>query len=241
MNDTTTKINVYVTTDYGRFKVMKGNRQISTRHLGQLAKSFAQEDLSTEVPIVVNEKMEVIDGQHRLAFRSANNLPVYYTIKNGAGLATVQRLNAVSKRWGIVDYLNSHIELGNVEYKKLKDAMTTYGISHVSVAETLFGNSTEYFIFRRGDFKMIDEQTVEIRGAAFKILKETIHDHTVTDDQDFARAVKILIDKVPVEDLLAKLSASGKEVTRAFKANDYLRQFEDILNWKRQGDPVRLF
>lgn len=55
-------LQVYFTTDYSKFKLMKGNREIDALHVKRLIESFREQYLFS--PILVNSKHEIIDGQN---------------------------------------------------------------------------------------------------------------------------------------------------------------------------------
>ena len=57
---------VYKTTDLSIFKSIDGNRVPNLQHIKRLAQSINVYGMKCN-PILVNEQMEVIDGQHRLA------------------------------------------------------------------------------------------------------------------------------------------------------------------------------
>ena len=54
---------VHTTTDYFLFKPIDGNRNKNLLHINRLKKSMSENYLFTV--IIVNEKYEIIDGQHR--------------------------------------------------------------------------------------------------------------------------------------------------------------------------------
>ena len=54
---------VFETHDYGQFRFIKGNRLIRASHVNNILKSMKKRRLFS--PLIVNEKMEIIDGQHR--------------------------------------------------------------------------------------------------------------------------------------------------------------------------------
>ena len=56
------------TKNYSMFTTIGGNRPLNELHLNRLKKSMEEELLIS--PIIVNEKHEVIDGQHRLRISS---------------------------------------------------------------------------------------------------------------------------------------------------------------------------
>ena len=57
---------VRTTVRYDDFHILPGNREINQAHVLELIESFGKANLFDAHPVVVNEKMEVIDGQHRL-------------------------------------------------------------------------------------------------------------------------------------------------------------------------------
>ncbi|MEQ9286955.1 MAG: ParB N-terminal domain-containing protein [Cyclobacteriaceae bacterium] len=83
---------VFETNDYSSFKKIKGNRGIDPQHVNRLEHSFKKKHLKT--PILLNEKMEIVDGQHRVEAAKNLNLPVYYIIKENYGLDEARALNS---------------------------------------------------------------------------------------------------------------------------------------------------
>ena len=55
------------TKNYEIFKIMDCNRELSAANLQKLIGSIKSRNLLEFRPIIVNSKMEIIDGQHRLA------------------------------------------------------------------------------------------------------------------------------------------------------------------------------
>ena len=52
----------FKTKNYSMFKKVRGNRDVDPTHVARIVKLIAQRD--TKNPIIVNKKMEVLDGQH---------------------------------------------------------------------------------------------------------------------------------------------------------------------------------
>jgi hypothetical protein len=94
---------VHTTTDYFLFKPIEGNRNKNLIHLSRLKKSLSENYLFTV--IIVNEKYEIIDGQHRFECVKELKLPLHYIVCNGYGLNEVHVLNQNSKTWNAEDYL----------------------------------------------------------------------------------------------------------------------------------------
>lgn len=108
---------VYETTDYDMFRYLDGNRrdaEIRGRKLLSGIKKYGQ-----LVPITVNEKMEVIDGQARLWACKYLGIPVKYTVVTGIGYKECIAINTVQKNWALADYVKSYADMGNQSYKYL--------------------------------------------------------------------------------------------------------------------------
>jgi hypothetical protein len=72
-------------------------------------------------PILVNERMEVIDGQHRLMAAKEAESFVYYIIVNGYSLNEVHTLNLNQKNWSKKDFMEGYANMGVEPYIKLRE------------------------------------------------------------------------------------------------------------------------
>jgi hypothetical protein len=124
MND----IQVHTTKDYSLFKTLNGNRDVNQLHLCRLKESMKKNHLTTI--IMVNEKFEIIDGQHRFLISQELKLPINYIISKNYGLAEVQVLNANMKNWTIVDYVTGYCDLGYKDYIVYRDFITEYNFTN---------------------------------------------------------------------------------------------------------------
>ena len=61
------------TNNYPMFKNMIGNREIKDKNYKKLIRSMSEKQLI--IPILVNEKLEIIDGQHRFNACKTLQLP----------------------------------------------------------------------------------------------------------------------------------------------------------------------
>lgn len=114
----TAPFKVYMTTDYKKFKRLLGNRDVSEQRIKRIIESIQQIGFLNSA-IIVNERMEVIDGQARLEALKRLKLPVYYCSHNGAGINECLLLNQKQKNWSCDDYCKSYMEQGNENYHKL--------------------------------------------------------------------------------------------------------------------------
>ena len=119
------------TFNYSQFKKIKGNREINDRHVNALIKSIEEKGLIIN-PAIVNEKMEIVEGQHRLAACEILNLPFYYYVVQGSGINEVTILNQNRKNWGFTEWMNRYASYNNMEYKIYKSLYEKWGFDHWS-------------------------------------------------------------------------------------------------------------
>lgn len=112
------------TKEYSIFRDLLGNRDVDERKK-KIEKSI-NEIGYIPVPIVVNEKNEVIDGQGRLAVCKEQCLPVYYMVIPGLGLKECVEMNANSSNWKQKDFIHSFTQLGNNNYIILESFISRY-------------------------------------------------------------------------------------------------------------------
>lgn len=151
------KVNhVIKTYDYSLFRHISGNRNINKANLDRIKKSMSEHYLP--IPIVVNENMEIIDGQHRFEAAKSLDLPVYYIKIEGLTLDEVRVLNTYGANWNNTDRLYSYCQLGFKEYIKFKDFMEQTGFSYGACIALLSGSpqrSGEHGRkFKDGQFKV---------------------------------------------------------------------------------------
>lgn len=119
-------IKVFETTEYNRFKRLDGNRAVAEGRVRKIISSIRKVGYITS-PIVVNEKMQVIDGQGRLEALKRLSLPVHYIIVPNIGIEECIAMNINQTNWTLIDYIESHAETGNVSYMYLRNLLLAYG------------------------------------------------------------------------------------------------------------------
>lgn len=125
------------TNDYNKFKNILGNRDLRGTNYNRLIQSIQKKQLI--IPILVNEKFEIIDGQHRFEVCRRLMLPLYYYVVEGYGIEEVKRANLVGCNWVIDDYLKLNIEIGKKEYIEFKRIKDAYGLTSSQLLD-IFAN-----------------------------------------------------------------------------------------------------
>lgn len=143
------------TFDYGKFKFIEGNRDVD--HVKKLEESMRECGLLLQ-PILVNENMEIVEGQNRYTACMNLGLPVYYIIQQGIRLKEVKSLNSASKNWNTKNYIHSYA-LGdqNINYIYVEQLMKAYPWANQSLITFAvtgvsgWGSGTN--TYKSGDFK----------------------------------------------------------------------------------------
>lgn len=130
----------FETKNYSLFKFLTGNREVKQPHVVRLKFSMSQSHLLTIV--VVNERFEIIDGQHRYIAMKDLGLPISFIIKDGYGLKEVMRLNTNSATWTRNEFLQSYCEEGLAPYLEVKRFKDKYPLFAMGSALTILTNST---------------------------------------------------------------------------------------------------
>ena len=126
---------VYVTKDYSIFKRLVGNRDIPESRISKIVESI-QSVGWVHNPIIVNEKMEVIDGQGRLTALQRLKMPVEYIIAEGVGNRECIYMNMNMVNWKLPDFIKSYAEQGNENYQRLLSLMERYANGNLNIIST---------------------------------------------------------------------------------------------------------
>lgn len=135
MEEKTVAYEVYTTDNYEIFKRLLGNRDVSENRISRIVESI-QKVGYIHNPIIVNEKMEVIDGQGRLTALQRLHLPVEYIIAPGTGTKECVFMNRNMINWKLTDYIKSFAEQGNENYKRMLDLMNKYANGNLDIIST---------------------------------------------------------------------------------------------------------
>lgn len=117
---------IKVTKAWKLFKIIDANREINKSHLKKLIAAIEKRNLLHLFPIIVNQQMQVIEGQHRL--RAAEHLQhaIYYIIDNEVTSTDIAIVNNNRKAWSAKDYISFYAKSGLPDYKHLDKLIKNY-------------------------------------------------------------------------------------------------------------------
>lgn len=244
---------IFQTSDYGLFSNLQGNRQLSATNLKRLEKSFSEQYLIC--PIAINEKYEIIDGQHRFFVAKKLGLPINFYIVEGYGVSQVQRLNSNMKNWTPSDYLEAYVSLGNPEYIKFKGFMKDYPEFTITAASVILAGSSNGFIIQKTDNETITKSNksgrYNVDGFKQGIIKIDNYEHSclVADkirmikpyfdsysNTNFVRSICSLLTNPNYnhEEFIKKLSNRSHKLEKCRNIELYKELIETIYNYRRR-------
>lgn len=119
------------TDDYSIFKKLKGNREPDEKHVNLIRKNMLLNgNLTSNFPIVVNENMEVVDGQHRVEALKTLSWPVFYRVEEHLNIDNVRAINRAARNWSWKDYAESYASLGKVDYRRFLNLHEEFGYGY---------------------------------------------------------------------------------------------------------------
>jgi hypothetical protein len=229
---------VHTTTDYFLFKPIDGNRNKNLLHINRLKKSMAETYLFTI--IIVNEKYEIIDGQHRFDVIQDLQLPLSYVVCNGYGLNEVHILNQNSKNWTTADYLEGYCNLGYSQYVEFKKFIDKHEINTQIAMYLLSGADSGDMVktFNSGQFKIKNLKEAETTMDKLHLCGAYFPQYKM---RWFVFAMVRLFKKPQFEftEFLQKLKTQPTALQVCNDVNQYVSLIEEIYNYRRR-DKINL-
>jgi hypothetical protein len=251
---------IHYTKDYSAFKRLKGNRPVEEPHVREIMGFMTENYIPSLVRVIVNEQMETIDGQHTVEALSRLKKPVPYRIVPGLRLKDAINMNTGVRIWNKKNFMNSHCELGNKCYLRLKEFMGYYPDFSQSMCESLLTNShvganrnkqlrdatgklvRRARVFQDGGLTFTDEDWIQAHINAGRIMEFKKLGFLRYNSTVFVNTM-ITVFKNPKYDhdlMLKKLSFQPTKLRPCTNTKDYLRVIEDIYNWKNPNHRIRL-
>lgn len=223
--------------DYDQFSFMNTNRETARGHIELLKTAYEEVGNLTKVqPILVNEKLEIIDGQHRFIACKELEEPIYFTVVPGLGVNEARSMNILHRNWQTEDYALSYAKSGNKNYQKYLDLKEDYGISHSILILYIHGvaNKGMHKAFREGNLKIKDEAEIRSRLDKLADVMEVIP--RINRDLAVALIQVFRVEGYDHKRMLRKLALHVDQVRLYSTMEDNLRMLEFIYNHKQSED-----
>ena len=242
---------VYQTRNLSMFKEIQGNRVPNLQHVNRLTESIKEYGMKCN-PILVNEHMQVIDGQHRLlAAKNAESF-IYYIVINGYSLQEVHTLNLNQKNWTKKDFMIGYADMGVKSYVKLRDfyndnkdfgfsncvalCSNRAGAQNSDLSQSIRGgkkiNMTE--IFESGTWKGKDFNLAQVYANQIRMIKPYYSGY---NRHTFVRTMigMFLNKNFNYFEFMKKLKLQPTALQDCANAGQFKMMIEDIYNYRNRN------
>lgn len=234
------------TTNYSRFNLMDANRNVLESHKDSIKASIEEHGNFTEfVPIMVNERMEIIDGQHRFVALKELGLPIYYVMTKGTGVKEARNMNKLNKPWGMLDWARSYASSGYKSYQNYLILHDEYPTIHPSTLIKYATNEVRMGMnksFREGNL-VFPEQALDGARERLEAYLSFVEAQPIADYSAMADALLLAMDADGYNHnrMISKIRMY-RGLKRLKNRNDCLRQLEDIYNYSTsEANRLRLY
>jgi len=240
------------TIDYEIFKKHGHNRELVESNVMKIMRSIQIKNLLEYRPILVNSKMEIIDGQHRLEAAKRLGIRVFYEVKKDAEMSDIVLLNDNLKTWHREDYLNYYCTEGLEHYKKLNSFMNKNNVN-VTTALVVLGRKTNGVdgnkSFKQGKF-IFPSAVEEIESVKILEFSQQIIDyinpklegnHRYIHGASFRRGLYKFLSIKAVEQsvFMEKIYYRMDLIRPCSRVSDFINIFKMIYNF-RNRNPITL-
>ncbi len=230
------KNTIKVSHNHSEFKILQGNRQTKKAHINKLISAFRENTEAIQYnPILVNERMEIIDGQHRYNALKELDAPIYFIQQPGLTIEDAHKLNSLVKTWGPDDYAHAYSENGNKHYTiylRFRQEYPKIGFNVLIRYLAGFGSTPTTDMFRNGNFKV-----KSIRESKENLDKLITCGDLYSDyrRKGFGEALLIALNtkNFKFEWFLNRLASQrAKKILQPFDTKgNYLRAIEELYNY----------
>lgn len=224
-------MNIQRTTDYGKFSLHEKNRRLNYNKIEKLAEAMKKKNLLPLFPIVVNSKMEILDGQHRFEAAKRAKVTVSFVVSNQKyDIEHVADSNNFQSHWQLSDYVNYYVKENKLDYITLQKLANKYDIGVAGVANLSDKRNISADI-RTGNFIFTDIAEInELLSHARAIGIEFAF--PFWNSRPFLRALRHVIKVKGYNKMRMgqKIQANRKLLVKCHEADAYIRVLEEIYN-----------
>lgn len=233
------------TKEYNIFKYINFNRTKKKHHIEQVKKIIQKENLLHLHPILINEKMEVIDGQHRLEAAKELGLEVYY-IQDAISYNHILNSNLYQKKLSLSDVIKFYAKKDGINsYIYLNKLVDRLNIKPKAILGLIFGGSNGPLIdfIKSGKFElpnnlMVVNKCMESYEKFKNFVKEKrITPFSIFSGSNFTTAYRnlVLLSNFDENIWYSKLENRWFELRPQLNSKEWTILLIGIYNWKNQN------
>ncbi len=230
------------TKDWEQFEHFEYNRQYlqNEGRLKKLERSIR--DHGFLLPILVNNEMYIVDGQHRLeAARRAGVAVTFirYDIPTDQIPLLIATVNSTSKNWGPSDYLHMWQDLGRETYQYMASVMDEYGLQITQLLRLAGIPCKMSGSFQTGQLTFTETQRQRLADRCKRVRELANFSEAWAEfnhTKSFVNALCYIVvhPRYEHQRMLEQLKDQVMKIQRATSGNEFLLTFTEIYNRKQR-------
>ena len=159
---------VYETKNYDKFSLVVGNRPIKRKGVKWNTLLESIKEHGQLEPALVNERFEVINGQHRLACCMELGIPFKYTFGRGSVSGELIAEANRSNKWGMREYVNfyaNQTDESAISYKYFEALREEFKLGDSALTSVLSGSDGTCVrkAIQRGTLEITEKHYTQVR------------------------------------------------------------------------------
>jgi hypothetical protein len=239
---TASTVAVFQTDKYNNFVMINGNRPLNLNKINKIIKEIeGGNDMLQYYPIqvhVVDNKLEIIDGQHRFFICKKLKRQVHYIlVSETKTIHDIARVNTNVEKWTNGNFINSYITAGNKNYTIIKNFLDTYGIGlgitlsllhHGTPGADHGGTNGLIDAFQNGKYLVINQQ----KATQFAETCKRFDFFKSWNSRGFLIAIQRIIkaNLITIDEVHASVSKHPDQLVTCATGKDYILNLERIMN-----------
>ena len=230
------------TMEYNIFKEISSNREIDEKHVKKLMVAINKRNLLHVNPIVVNEEMRVIDGQHRLAAAKELGVPIYY-IQETISRKDISMLNSNQKNWTAMNYIDFYTVEKKEAFITLSSLINHYPDMAISALLTLSNGEGKRSLEQLKD-GVLDVSNIfhcrKVCDLCIELNRYFQKDFVFDSRFPLALSAALETENFKAEILIEKIKVSPREWVPCHTKVQYMEMIEEIYNRNLSKNKIRL-
>lgn len=221
-------------------KFITSNRSINRTHVDKIKESIKKHGFLPDKAILVNDKLQILDGQHR--YQACIELgvePVYKIVKN-ADCDLMIDLNSTQSSWAIKDYIHYFASSGLESYQLLSSFVERNNINcTVALALINSQDGKAFKSIRQGDFK-VDEDTITNAQQILDLARVISEEYRIPINRYLCASLRNLnhIEGFQWNVLLKQMAHYRDKVYQCSKTTSYIDMFKVVYNFRKSSGRI---